>query len=1195
MPANLGTSILSIGTDDRPLEKGLDTAESKAKAFVNRLKSILGGISMAALGTAISGGMNVATGAAEKLIDGLGKVGLALQGLKSIGDTIQGTIGFLTSGNAALEMVTISFTTLLGSASGAADMIKQLTDFAASTPFELTGLEANTQKLLAFGFGAEEIIPLMTSMGDAIAALGGTQDNLNSLVYVMGQMRGEAHINAGDIMQMVNLGIPALQMLAEHYHVTTSEAKDMISKGLIPGGEAVKIFSDGLENRFGGMMAAQSSTFTGMISNLHDWAAQTMIVLTKPFFEPAKKGLQALLNFVQSPAGEAAVNKLAGFIQNAVDKATVAITQAIPAIKALWANVEPLAAAFWKFHNAINPISIALAVLQGYLSGGVNGALAVLKERFMLIAGYLKKGLDFAILEAKRYGPLILEWAAGVAFQLVQQALWWGRALVNWVLPYIPIVLGHLMELAGSIIGWIVQEAPILGQNILLWASMLVNWVLPIIPVLLAALVNLGLQVLGWIEREAPLIVVSLLAWTSALAGWIIPAIPGVISSLVQLSRTVLAWAITNIPNMLAAIVVAVGTGLSMNLRRPVNDLLAIFRALVSTIRTYIVPAFFEMAGIIQAQLFPILDRVTGIIVNAVLPTLGALAAFLMTTGVSAFLTLADALLTFLQPVLIAIGDVIRNDLLPLLSTLWVWFDTNYMPTIRNLAALFGEKLAGGIELVGAKLRDSAPAIENFISKFAPFATKVFELYQALSPVNIAFDVLMGFLTGGLPGAWQALEDHVIKAGNVFGVNLKPAMDTITDTVLNHIIPALSSFWQTLTTDVLPNVLPAIGSIIQKFIEFGDWVSVNIWPRLQSVFNWIVANIGPIFRSMAETISQTVIPALQRFFTWVGETLWPKLKEVFAWVDTNVRPVLEKAFKIIGENIIPTIGDFIALVLDHLIPVLSDWWSIIATYLKPIFEELLKVLNENVLPALKDIWEFIQKKGIPAFAALADFIRINVFPILRTIGDILGNTVGKAIGFVIDRIKNLIDFWNVVITIGDKLLHGDIGGAIGYAVGQLQTLFKGQDINISASGTGSGGDNAENNAAQVRLQQYMMNHPNYNPNTAGNSYANGTLDARGGPSLVGEGGIPELVRYLSGQSFVVTKPTFIDLPRHAQVLPLNLGVSNSFGSLNVGRPNVATTVSNSTKKTELHLHQTVTPEQATKSAKSFGTLSLLYS
>jgi tape measure domain-containing protein len=87
----------------------------------------------------------------------------------------------------------------------------------------------------------------MTSLGDTISALGGNQDNLNSLVYVFGQMHQEAHINAGDIMQMVNQGVPALQILADHYHKTTAEIQQMISQGLIPGKDAVDIFSKGLE------------------------------------------------------------------------------------------------------------------------------------------------------------------------------------------------------------------------------------------------------------------------------------------------------------------------------------------------------------------------------------------------------------------------------------------------------------------------------------------------------------------------------------------------------------------------------------------------------------------------------------------------------------------------------------------------------------------------------------------------------------------------------------------------------------------------------------------------------------------------------------------------------------------------------------------------------------------------------------
>jgi tape measure domain-containing protein len=180
------------------------------------------GASITGIGAA-SKSFDVLTSALGGTLNILGRVGLAAQGIEAIGKSAVGMANTLLKANASLEMTTISFKTLLGSAQAADDMIRQLTKFAANTPFNLPGLELATQRLLGAGYAAKDIVPMMTALGDSISALGGTQDQLNSLVYVFGQMRNEAKLNAGDIMQMANLGIPALQMLADHYGKTTSE------------------------------------------------------------------------------------------------------------------------------------------------------------------------------------------------------------------------------------------------------------------------------------------------------------------------------------------------------------------------------------------------------------------------------------------------------------------------------------------------------------------------------------------------------------------------------------------------------------------------------------------------------------------------------------------------------------------------------------------------------------------------------------------------------------------------------------------------------------------------------------------------------------------------------------------------------------------------------------------------------------
>ena len=107
-------------------------------------------------------------------------------------------------------------------------------------------------------------------------------------------------------------------------------------------------------------------------------------------------------------------------------------------------------------------------------------------------------------------------------------------------------------------------------------------------------------------------------------------------------------------------------------------------------------------------------------------------------------------------------------------------------------------------------------------------------------------------------------------------------------------------------------------------------------------------------------------------------------------------------------------------------------------------------------------------------------------------------------------------------------------------------------------------------------------------------FAEGTLDAPGGPSLVGEGGVPELIRFLSGQSFVVDRPMFLNLPAHSQVLPM-LNLPTSRGLIGGVRPNLSnSTTTNNTTGSTFQLYQTVTPEVAAKSERSFGSMKLLY-
>lgn len=78
-----------------------------------------------------------------------------------------------------------AFTTLLGSAEKAEKMLSDLQRFAADTPFELPGLTKSAQKLLAFGFAAQDIIPIMSAVGNAIALVGGGQEAIDGVIRAL--------------------------------------------------------------------------------------------------------------------------------------------------------------------------------------------------------------------------------------------------------------------------------------------------------------------------------------------------------------------------------------------------------------------------------------------------------------------------------------------------------------------------------------------------------------------------------------------------------------------------------------------------------------------------------------------------------------------------------------------------------------------------------------------------------------------------------------------------------------------------------------------------------------------------------------------------------------------------------------------------------------------------------------------------
>jgi len=170
---------------------------------------------------------------------------------------------------ASFEKQTVAFETLLGSAQRAKTLLKDIEDFAATTPFQMPGLLEGSKRLIAFGIGADEIVDKMTNLGNAAM---GNQAILDRLTLAYGKLRAKGKATLEELNMFMEAGVPILDELAKMYDVTTQEMFEMISGGKI-GFEQVDQALTNLTTgagRFAGMIEKQSKTLSGLWSTLKD-------------------------------------------------------------------------------------------------------------------------------------------------------------------------------------------------------------------------------------------------------------------------------------------------------------------------------------------------------------------------------------------------------------------------------------------------------------------------------------------------------------------------------------------------------------------------------------------------------------------------------------------------------------------------------------------------------------------------------------------------------------------------------------------------------------------------------------------------------------------------------------------------------------------------------------------------------------
>lgn len=346
-------NVRRVGDDLETVSKQSKKATSGIKGFADKCNKMTGALSAIA---AVQLG-SVFTGMAGGILN---------MGIASVQAAAQ------------MRQYEIAFQTMLKSAEAGTQMLRDLQQFAAETPFDVPGVVSAGQQLMAFGFKAEEIIPMLTNLGDAASGLGLGTEGVSRLAYALGQMQTSGKLNAQDMMQLTSAGISAWDMLAQAAGKTVAEMKDLCSKGAIDSKAAVQTIVAGMNEQFGGMMAKTSDEVAGLLANIEETAGNTSAAVGKYLTEAFN--IKGILKDVSDRLGEFQ-QKMQTATEQGKSMGDV-IKECVPA---------PVIAAIGAFAAVLVVVSVAAVATLGAvlgLSAGIVAAGAAIGAAIALIITY---------------------------------------------------------------------------------------------------------------------------------------------------------------------------------------------------------------------------------------------------------------------------------------------------------------------------------------------------------------------------------------------------------------------------------------------------------------------------------------------------------------------------------------------------------------------------------------------------------------------------------------------------------------------------------------------------------------------------------------------------------------------------------------------------------------------------------------
>ena len=256
--AKLNDLIVTIGAQTKQFDKALGASMSKMRNFGRNTKR---------LGESMTRSLTMPI------------AGLGLAAVKSAAD---------------LEAMETSFISLTGGAKEAADMMQNLNEFTAKTPFQIEAVAKSARQLIASGTGINDVNEQLQFLGDIAATSG---QPIDEIAAIFAKVNAKGKVELENLNQLAERGIPIFTALAD----ATGLPADKLGAGAV----SVEQFNNTLkgfatEGGFAaGAMERLSETAAGKFSTALDNLKLAGAELAEDLMPVVKNLIDGFTSFLQ--------------------------------------------------------------------------------------------------------------------------------------------------------------------------------------------------------------------------------------------------------------------------------------------------------------------------------------------------------------------------------------------------------------------------------------------------------------------------------------------------------------------------------------------------------------------------------------------------------------------------------------------------------------------------------------------------------------------------------------------------------------------------------------------------------------------------------------------------------------------------------------------------------------------------------